>query len=298
VPRGYLPSLLVLTAIWGSSYMFIKIAVEDIEPAAMVELRLLSALLVLAGFVAFRHGPRALAEVRAALSGGLVLGVINMALPFTLIAWGEKYVDSGIAAIANSTVPIFVTLLAIRFRPSERARGLRLAGVLVGLGGVAVLAGLDPQGGWWAVAGTMAIVVASLSYASANLFTQHRFEGTSPVVVATASTAVAAVVLLPFAFLQLPQRAPSWGAVGSTLVLGVLGTAVASIYLYRMIARYGSARTSLVAYLLPAAALAYGSVFLEERITANAIGGLALILGGVALASGAVRLRRRATAPA
>src|SRR5262245_8400967 len=130
--------------------MFIKIAVDQIEPAAMVELRLLSALVVLVAVLVIRSGRAELSELRTAAPGGLVLGVINMALPFTLIAWGEQHVDSGTAAVANAAVPIFVSLLAIRFRPSERARGARLAGVFVGLGGVAVLAGLDPQGGWWA----------------------------------------------------------------------------------------------------------------------------------------------------
>ena len=94
-----------------------------------------------------------------------MLGVVNAAIPFTLIAWGEKHIDSGVAAIANAIVPIFVVLLAIRFRPSERARGLRLAGILLGLVGVGVLAGAHPQGGWWGVAGTLAVVVASVSYA-------------------------------------------------------------------------------------------------------------------------------------
>ena len=104
----------------------------------------------------------------------LVLGTINAAIPFTLIAWGETHIDSGVAAIANATVPLFVVLLAIKVRPSERATGARLAGILLGLAGVVLLAGAQPGGGWWAVAGTLAVVLASLSYACGALYGQAR----------------------------------------------------------------------------------------------------------------------------
>ena len=298
-PRGYWPALLFLSALWGASYLFIKVAVEEIEPAAMIELRLLLAGAVLLGFLLWRlGGKRALAELRRTGWPGVVLGVLNGAIPFTLIAWGEKHIDSGVAAIANSTVPIFVVLLALRFRPSERATGVRLVGIFVGLAGVAVLAGLDPEGGWWAVAGTMAVVVASLSYAAANLYTQHHFSDVSPLVTATAAILSGALVLLPLALFPIPDEVPSAKALGSVAALGIAGTAVASIVLYRMLVAYGSARTTLVTYLLPPFALFYGVVFLDERVTLHALLGLILILGGVALGAGVLRLRRRRPAAA
>src|SRR5215217_6486189 len=182
----------------------------------MMDLRLIFAAVVLVPFLVLRLGRRrAAAEVRSTGWGAFVLGIANMAIPFVLIAWGEKHIDSGVAAIANATVPIFVALLAIRFNPSERVRGLRLAGVVLGLVGVGVLTGLHPRGGWWGVAGTLAVVVASLSYASANLYTQHRFPGTSPLVITTASVLAASLVLVPFALAQLPEEMPSWKALGS-----------------------------------------------------------------------------------
>jgi drug/metabolite transporter (DMT)-like permease len=288
--RGYVPLLAIVAGIWGASYLFIKVAVEEIEPTAMMELRLLLAALVLVPFVLLRRGAaNAIAELRATGAGAFVLGISNMALPFTLIAWGEKHIDSGIAAIANASVPIFVAVLAIRFRPSERVSGLRLVGVLLGLAGVGVLAGLDPEGGWWAVAGTMAVVVASLSYASANLYTQHRFPATSPLVIATASTVAASVALLPLALLQLPDEVPSMKALGSVAALGIAGTAIALLFFYRMLGRYGASRASLVTYLLPPFALVYGVLLLDERVTLNAALGLLLILAGVALGSGVLR---------
>jgi drug/metabolite transporter (DMT)-like permease len=297
--RGYVPLLAIVAGIWGASYLFIKVAVEEIEPTAMMELRLLLAALVLVPFVLLRRGAAsAVAELRATGGGAFVLGISNMAVPFTLIAWGEKHIDSGIAAIANASVPIFVAVLAIRFRPSERVSGLRLGGVLLGLAGVGVLAGLDPEGGWWAVAGTMAVVVASLSYASANLYTQHRFPRSSPLVIATASTVAAALVLLPLALLQLPDEVPSLKALGSVAALGIAGTAIALLFFYRMLGRYGASRASLVTYLLPPFALVYGVIFLNERVTLNAALGLLLILAGVALGSGVLRAARREPAPA
>jgi drug/metabolite transporter (DMT)-like permease len=300
VIRGYVPLLLIVAGIWGASYLFIKVAVEEIEPTAMMDLRLVLAALVLVPFLMLRLGAgRAVAEIRAAGMGAVVLGIANMAVPFTLIAWGEKHIDSGIAAIANSTVPIFVVLLAIRFRPSERVTGVRLVGVLVGLAGVGVLTGLHPEGGWWAVAGTLAVVVASLSYAVSNLYTQQRFPTTSPLVITAASCVAGALVLLPLALLQLPGELPSWKALGSVAALGVGGTAIALLFFYRMLVRYGAARASLVTYLLPPFALFYGVVFLDERVTLNAALGLVLILAGVALGSGVFRLaRRREPAPA
>jgi drug/metabolite transporter (DMT)-like permease len=300
VIRGYVPLLLVVAGIWGASYLFIKVAVDEIEPTAMMELRLILAALVLVPVVVLRLGrTRALRELRATGGGAWILGTANMAIPFTLIAWGEKYIDSGVAAIANASVPIFVAALAIKFRPSERVRGIRLAGVLLGFVGVGVLAGLHPEGGWWAVAGTLAVVVASLSYAVSNLYTQHRFPTTSPLVITASSCVAAAVVLLPFALFQLPDETPSLKALGSVAALGIAGTAIALLFFYRMLNHYGASRASLVTYLLPPFALVYGVVFLDERVTLNAALGLVLILAGVALGSGVLRLaRRREPAPA
>jgi drug/metabolite transporter (DMT)-like permease len=292
--------LLIVAGIWGASYLFIKVAVREIEPTAMMDLRLIFAVIVLLPVLALRLGPRgAAAELRSTGAGAFILGVTNMAVPFVLIAWGEKHIDSGVAAIANATVPIFVALLAIRFNPSERVRGWRLVGVALGLVGVGVLTGLHPQGGWWGVAGTLAVVVASLSYASANLFAQHRFPETAPLVITTASALAAALVLLPFALLQLPDGMPSWKAIASVAALGVAGTALALLFFYAMLNRYGASRASLVTYLLPPFALFYGVAFLDERVTLNAVLGLLLILAGVALGSGFLQLaRRRAAAPA
>ena len=291
--RGYVPLLLIVAAIWGASFMFIKIAVGELEPPTLMALRLLLAALVLVPFLLILEGVRSgVAQLRASRSGALVLGIVNSALPFTLIAWGETHIDSGIAAIANAPVPIFVALLALRFRPSERVAGLRLVGVVLGFVGVAVLAGLNPEGGWWAVAGTLAVVAASLCYASANLYTQAHLAGTSPLVLVAGSSTVGALVLLPFALWQLPSDVPSWEALASVAALGIVGTAIALLFFYRMLTTYGASRAALVTYLIPPIALLYGVVLLDEPLTLNAVAGLVLVLAGVALGSGVLRFTR------
>jgi drug/metabolite transporter (DMT)-like permease len=295
VTRSYVWMLFFLAAVWGASYLFIKVAVDEIEPTAMMFFRLLLAAALLVPFLLLQTGARRGAdELRRAWRPGLVLGVVNAAIPFTLIAWGEKHIDSGVAAIANSTVPLFVVLLAIRFRPSERATGARLAGILLGFVGVAVLAGGQPEGGWWAVAGTLAVVVASLAYASGALYGQLRTADTRGPVLATASMVAGAIVLLPFALLQLPDELPGLEAVASVAALSILGTALAQLVLFRMLRLHGSSRSTLVTYLLPATALFYGAVFLDEELTVAVLGGLGLILAGVALGSGGLRVPRRA----
>ena len=194
-----------------------------------------------------------------------MLGLVNAALPFTLIAWGETHIDSGVAAIANATVPLFNALLVIRFLPSERLSGARFAGVALGFAGVAVLAGGHPGGGWWGVAGTLAVVAASLAYASGGIYGQKRVHGTSGPVLAAAAMVGGSLWLLPLAVVQAPADVPGWKAVGSVLALAVLGTAFAQLILFRALRLHGSARLSLVTYLMPPIALVYGALLLDER---------------------------------
>jgi drug/metabolite transporter (DMT)-like permease len=292
VSRRYAIYLFVLGAIWGSSYLFIKVGVRDLSPAVLVEVRLLCSAPLLVAFAVRRYGAAAL---RAAWRESIVLGVANAAIPFTLIAWGERHVDSGVAAVANSSVPIFVAILAVWFVPSERSTGWRLVGVGLGLVGVAILAGVHPAGGWMGALGTGAIVLASVSYAISNLYAGRRMSAGGPVL-AAGSMLVGAVVLLPFALVSLPAEAPGWKSAGAAVALGLLGTAIAQIISYRMIRIWGSARAVLVAYMLPAFALFYGAVFLSEPLTWQKLAGLLLILAGVGLGSGALRFARRAPA--
>jgi drug/metabolite transporter (DMT)-like permease len=299
VAKGYVSVLLVLAAIWGSSFMFIKIALEDLTPSATMFGRCLVATIVLGGILVARRGLTGAARcLRDFGRAGLVLGLVSTALPFWLIAWGETRIDSGVAAIANATMPIFVALLAIRFAPGERVTGSRAFGIVLGLVGVGVLVGVRPQGGLAGAIGTLAVVLASVSYAVSTLYSQRKLGDSSGLLVSTASTFWGMVVLLPFALFQAPTETPGWEALASVAALGVFGTGVGLLLFLYMIEHFGSTRASLVVYLLPVTALVYGAVFLEEEIRVTAVAGLALILGGVALGSGVVEtVRRRQPAP-
>ena len=285
--RSYWPSLLLLAGIWGGSYLFIKVAVEDIPPAAMTEIRVLVAGILLAGYLALRMGAqRSVHELRAAWKPCLVLGTINAALPMGLVAWGETRIDSNIAAIAQASVPIFVVLLSLRFLPHEPLGAARIAGLVVGLVGVGLITGVHPDGGAWAAVGTLAVVLSSISYASGGVYGQLQVRGTRGPVLAAGSMIAGAIVLLPFALADPPVTAPGATAVAALTALILLPTVLGQLLLFRMLRLFGSRRMSLVTYLMPGFALVYGALLLDEPITAAALAGLALILGGVALASG------------
>ena len=293
--RGYWPLTLLLASIWGASYLFIKVAVEDVEPAPMMAVRTLLAGLVLLGYLVATLGAgRAFRELRAGWRPAAVLGAFNAALPFWLIAWGEKHIDSSVAGIAQATVPIFTFVLAARFLPAEHVGRARLAGIALGFLGVALLAGFHPGGGWLATVGTLAVVLSSLSYAASGVYGQLRIRTVSGPVLATGSMLAGGVILLPFALLQLPDHVPSAEATASILALTLLGTALAQLVLFRVLRLYGSRKLSVVTYLVPGFAVFYGATILDEPVSAAALGGLVLILVGVALGSGQRLLGGRA----
>jgi drug/metabolite transporter (DMT)-like permease len=297
--RGYPVMLLTLALLWGSSFLFIEIALEDIEPTTMMALRLLFGAVALVPILAAMRGARrAVADLRSAGRALWVLGAVNAALPFTLIAWGQQYIDSGIAAIANASLPIFVVLLAIRFRPSERVNGLRLGGIVAGLVGVAVLTGAEFNGSWSGVVGTLAVVSASVLYATGALYAQARIDRIDSIVLATGSAITGTIILLPLAIAQLPSEFPSWETFASVAVLGFGGMAAGQLLYYVVIDRYGSTRASLVTYLLPVIALVLGAILLDEPVEVTALIGLVLILSGVAFGSGLIKpARRREVSP-
>ncbi len=291
--RSYLPPLLLLSAIWGASYMFIKVGVRDFSPASLVELRLLCASAVLVAAIAARRG---LSTIRPAFAPGAFVGVVGMALPYLLISWGETQVDSGVAGVATASVPIFVALLALWFAPSERSSRARVVGLVVGLAGVGVIAGVHPDGGWWAVAGALAVVLAAFTYAISSLFIQRNV-GVGRLELGVTSVVWGAVAMLPFALARLPDSV-GWKPLASVVVLGVLGTGFAQLIVNQLIAEHGAARTMLVNYLLPCFALFFGVIILGESLTVAKVAGLALILAGVTLASGLVGRRVLRNVPA
>ena len=291
----YWPLLLLLASVWGASYLFIKVAVDGgFEPAPLMCVRAAIGAAILFGYLARPLGRRrALAELRGSWRQWAVLGFIGTAIPFWLVAWGETHVDSGIAAVAQSTVPLFTVLLGLRFLPHEPLTRGRLLGFVLGLVGVAVLAGGHPGGGWWSVVGTLAVVLSSVAYACGGVIGQRSMSNTPGPVLATGAMISAAVSLLPLALVQTPTSTPDGDAILSLLALAVLGTAFAQLVMYRLIHLVGARKMSLVTYLMPGFALVYGAVLLDEPVTVPVLAGLGLILAGVALGSGTIGAARR-----
>ena len=280
--------LTVLALIWGASFMLIKIADRELTPATLILGRLGSAALLLAAIAMVRLGPQAtLAEIRRRWQWLVVIGVVNTAVPFWLLSWGEKRIDSGLASIIQGAVPIFNALLAFAFFREERVGGLRLVGLGIGFVGVALLIGEQPHG---KLLGALAVAGMALCYAIGTLLAGRYLRGTPPLVVALASTVVSTIAVLPAGIIQAPAEMWHGETVAAILVLGFVGTAIAYLLFFALIQRAGANYATLVTYLVPPIALAYGAIFLGESFGAVAFGSLALILVGVALATGSVRL--------
>ena len=276
--------LLILAAIWGASYLFIKIGVRDMSPALVAWARIALAAVVLVP-LAQRSG--ALAAARGSgLAWLCLVGVIQVAAPFILIGAAEEEIDSGLAGILVASAPLFTALLAIRFDDEERSSGWRLVGILLGLAGVGVLLGVDLNGSTAELLGGAAVLLAGLGYAVGGFLVKRRLAAVPPIGLAAWVMLASSVVLLPFALATLPGSAPGLGPVAAVAVLGVLGTGIAFAIFYDLMGSVGPARTFIVTYLAPGFAVAYGALFLDESITVSTIAGLALILGGSYLAAG------------
>jgi drug/metabolite transporter (DMT)-like permease len=281
--------LLALAAIWGASFLFIKVAVRELTPATLIVGRLGLAALTLALIAPAAVGTReTLRQFREHWLWLVVVALVNTAIPFWLLSWGETRIDSGLASIIQASVPIFNALIAFVAFHEVRVTGSRLVGVGVGFVGVALLVGAQPEG---KVLGALAVVGMAFCYGLGGLLTGRYLKSAQPLVVGLASTIVATLVWLPVGVAQAPGETPGWKTIASVIALGIPGTALAYLLFFALISGAGAAYTSLVTYLIPPIALAYGAIFLGERFGAAAFGGLALILAGVALGTGGVNLR-------
>jgi drug/metabolite transporter (DMT)-like permease len=281
--------LLALAAIWGASFLFIKVAVRELTPATLIVGRLGLAALTLALIAPAAVGTReTLRQFREHWLWLVVVALVNTAIPFWLLSWGETRIDSGLASIIQASVPIFNALIAFVAFHEVRVTGSRLVGVGVGFVGVALLVGAQPEG---KVLGALAVVGMAFCYGLGGLRTGRDLKNAQPLVVGLASTIVATLVWLPVGVAQAPSETPGWKTIASVIALGIPGTALAYLLFFALISGAGAAYTSLVTYLIPPIALAYGAIFLGERFGAAAFGGLALILAGVALGTGGVKLR-------
>lgn len=233
--------------------------------------------------VAARRG--ALAGLRDLWAPLTAVGAVQVAAPFLLISAGEEEISSSLTGILVASAPIFTAVLAIWVDHEERSQGMRLAGILVGIVGVAVLLGLDLGGSGAELLGGLAIVLASLGYAIGGLAVKRRLGGVEPIGIAAGVMVAATVLSAPLALATAPSETPGLGPVAAVLVLGALGTGLAFTIFYTLVATIGPARAFLVTYLAPGFAVAYGAILLDEAITIATLAGLALILAGSYLAA-------------
>jgi drug/metabolite transporter (DMT)-like permease len=293
--RRHLTMLLALAALWGASFMFIKVGDRELEPITLVGFRMGLGALTLVPIVLVTVGARrTLRELRAAAWPLIVTGLFNSAIPIFAITWAETRIDSGLTAIIQASAPLFTALLALRFSRDERVRGSRLVGLVVGFGGVALLVGGQPSGD---LAAALAVVFSAVCYAAAGLYAARRLRGVSPLVTALGALTAASLATLPIGLFQLPDSVTGWKVTASVLTLGIAGTGLAYILYYGLIAGAGASRAILITYLVPTFALVYGALLLGEPVTAAAVAGLVLVLAGVGLGTGAVRPWRQRRKP-
>ena len=278
--------LLLLSSIWGSSFLFIKLGVDELEPAVVVLGRTVVGALVLLPLLAGRGG---LGVLRGHVRTIVALGALNNALPFWLLGFAETRIDSGLTAVIQAAAPVFTVVLAAWIDRSQRVHGSRLHGIRGGCLGVVLLVGVQEGG---QLVGAIAVIGTALCYAVSVLVAGRTVRTLPPLQVSIGQLAAGAVLIAPFGIAQAPSEPPSPGAIAAVVALGALGSGVAYLLYFALIASAGAARAILVTYLVPAFALVYGVVFLDETVTVSALAGLALILGGTALATGAMRARR------
>jgi drug/metabolite transporter (DMT)-like permease len=275
--------LCLLAAIWGASFLFLRIAAPEFGPLALIALRVGIAALVLAPVLRSALARR---QLRAKAWPLLVVGISNSALPFGLFAYSTLYVNAGLDSVLNATTPIWTALIAAAWFQASLGRR-QITGLLLGLGGVVLLVwdtfGAGIPGVPLAIA---AALLATVCYGFAVNYSKRRLAGIQPLVVAFGSQFFAAIVLLPVALPFWPRQAIAASTWMCVAALGVVCTGLAYILYFRLIERVGAAYAASVTFLIPVFGLIWGALFLGEKVTPAMLAGCAVVLLGTALASG------------
>ncbi len=287
--------LFLLATLWGPSFLFIKVAVAEIPPLTMVTIRVGLAALLLYLFLRLRGGR--LPDLGRLWLHFAALGLLAHAIPFTLISWGEIYVDSAVAAILNGTTPLFTMLIAHHAIADERMSWSKFAGMLLGFQGLLFLVWPAIASGFQAsTGGILAVTLASCSYGMAMVYARRYLRTLPSLVAPTAQLLVATIYMIPLAlYFERPFSLswPSLQAVGSLVALAVIGTAMAFVVYYKIIEVAGATYLSMVTYILPVFGVLLGVLILNEQLTWNAYVGCGLILSGVMVVNGRLPLLRR-----
>lgn len=277
-------ALFMLTAMWGTAFLFTELALAAFPPSVLVAGRIVVAALIL--FVYMRAQGIRLPASAPAWIPMLIMALLGNVLPFQLIAWAQQHIDSSLAGILMAVMPLFVLTLAHFFLPGSSLTPYRVAGFVVGFSGVVVIIGpeaLDGLSDNTTLWGAIAVLAAALSY-SVNSIYARRLGSADPVQLSVGMLVAASALSLPGAAVNAASVVtPGIGAIAAMLVLGSLSTGVATVIYFRLVQGPGPAFLSIVNYLVPAWAVVAGAVFLGESISPMLYGGMLLILSGVAL---------------
>src|SRR5918997_2878845 len=292
-PRDF-AGLILLGALWGGSFLFIRVAVPALGPFLLVELRVG---LAAAALILYALAVGNLPKIRGRWRSFLVLGFFNAALPFSLISAAEIHLTASLAAILNSTTVMFTAIVAA-FWLGDPLTARKISGVLLGVFGVAVLVGWDPLPLSPVVLLSVAAVLgASLCYGVGGVFTKKVFDGVPSLTLAVGQQTAAAGFMIPLAATDLPDRTPSPAAALCVLALAILSTAVAYLLFFYLISSAGPTSTSTVTLIVPVFGLLFGVLFLGEPVGWGTFVGLAVILSSVVLITG-TRFGKTEKAPA
>lgn len=283
--KGWL-LFIAMSVIWGIPYLFIKIAVRELDPTIVVCVRVgIAAAMLLP--VAAQRG--VLRQMRGRWLTVAALACVQIAGPFLLISYGEQHITSSLTSLLIATEPLLVVLFALRIDPDERVHGLRLIGLLIGLGGVVVLVGLDIGGDGQRLLGAVFVLLATMGYAVGVLFIKHPVIAALPQLgVVTVECLTTTVVVAPLALSRLPGTFPDAEVIVSLLVLGLICTALAYLLYFALVAEVGASRGTVFTYVNPAVSVLLGVVLLGEPLNAAIIVGFLLILLGSWLSTGGV----------
>jgi drug/metabolite transporter (DMT)-like permease len=292
---------LALGFMWGSSYLFIKLAVDDFGTFSLVGLRLAVGAILL--WIVVRIARQPLPRDRRTYGHLLVMAVINITIPFLLITWAEQSVDSSLAAILTSPVPLFAIVLSAMFLPDEPIRVNGLVGLLVGFVGVIIIVSRGLSGAGSSVAGELALLGATISYACGAVYSRRNVRGLAPMIPAVFQVTFAAIITgaIAISFEQPWTATPDAEAVFAILWLGILGSGLAYLAVFRLFAHWGATRTTTVAYVIPVVGIVLGYLVLAEPIDARIILGTILVVTGIGLVNSRFGRRRiwgRTPAPA
>ena len=281
--------LFLLAALWGASFLFIKVAVSDMSPVILVFVRLAIGSLGLLLFVPFQ--PDTMRNWHTHLKKFAVVATFNAIIPYITISWGEEHVTSGMAAIINATTPLVLVIISLWWSGGERLTWGRTLAVMLGLIGVGVLVGpsaFAKSSSNLFLLGVLSCLIGAASYALGGLFARRLLTGLPLMQQAIGQIGMGTVLLLPLTGLSLVVQPlthfPSFWAIASALALALGGTTLAYICYFWLIEHVGPTRTLIVTYLLPCFALVYGALLLGETIGVNSLVGLALVLAGIFLA--------------